>query len=104
MRWQGRAGSSNVEDRRGMGMALPVGGGIGGLILLLLFSPLTGTNPTDLINSSQPAPSETTGTNGVRDDDPQAQFIAVILKSTEDVCGNVFQQRGSTYQPPRLVL
>ena len=31
MKWQGRAGSGNIEDRRGMGgMALPVGGGIGG--------------------------------------------------------------------------
>ena len=51
MRWQGRARSGNIEDRRGMGMALPVGGGIGGLVLLLLFSALTGQNPIDIINS-----------------------------------------------------
>ena len=61
MRWQGRAGSGNIEDRRGMGMALPVGGGIGGLVLLLLFSALTGTNPIDIINSSAP-PSGSTAT------------------------------------------
>ena len=44
MRWRGRAGSGNIEDRRGMGMgmALPIGGGIGGLVLLLLFTMLTG--------------------------------------------------------------
>ena len=42
MKWRGRAGSGNIQDRRGMGgMALPVGGGIGGLVLLLLFSALT---------------------------------------------------------------
>ena len=52
MRWQGRQGSSNIEDRRGMGIGLPVGGGIGGLVLLLLFSALTGTNPLDLISST----------------------------------------------------
>ena len=103
MRWQGRAGSSNIEDRRGMRMALPVGGGIGGLVLLLLFSALTGQNPTDLINS-QPAPSEETGTTGLREDDPQAQLIAVTLKSTEEVWDQVFQQSGASYQPPVLVL
>jgi len=103
MRWQGRAGSSNIEDRRGMRMALPVGGGIGGLVLLLLFSALTGQNPTDLINS-QPDPAEETGTTGLREEDPQAQLIAVTLKSTEDVWGQVFQQRGAGYQPPVLVL
>src|SRR5687767_15431900 len=87
MKWQGRAGSRNIEDRRGMGMALPVGGGIGGLVLLLLFSALTGQNPVDLINST--APQEQVGTTGVSDDDPQAQFIAVVLQSTEDVWGRI---------------
>ena len=60
MRWQGRTGSGNVQDRRGMGMALPVGGGIGGLVLLLLFSALTGQNPVDVITSDElrPQPSE----------------------------------------------
>src|SRR5688572_8778503 len=69
MKWQGRAGSSNIEDRRGMGMALPVGGGIGGLVLLLLFSALTGTNPIDMINTSDPGGSAV-GTSGVSADDP----------------------------------
>ena len=105
MRWQGRAGSGNVEDRRGMGMALPVGGGIGGLVLLLLFSALTGTNPIDIINSSPPA-SESTGTTGSDslENDPQAQFVSVVLKDTEDVWNEVFRQRGADYQEPRLVL
>ena len=52
MRWQGRPGSGNIEDRRGMGMGLPIGGGIGGLVLLLLVSALTGTNPIDLLNTA----------------------------------------------------
>ena len=102
MRWQGRAGSSNIEDRRGMGMALPVGGGIGGLVLLLLFSALTGTNPLDLI-SSEPAPSEV-GTSGDTANDPQAQFVSVVLRDTEDTWGEIFRQRGNAYGPPTLVL
>ena len=105
MRWQGRAGSGNVEDRRGMGMALPVGGGIGGLILLLLFSALTGTNPTDIINSAPPS-SESTGTAGSDslENDPQAKFVSVVLKDTEDVWNQVFRERGADYQEPTLVL
>ena len=104
MRWQGRAGSGNIEDRRGMGMALPVGGGIGGLVLLLLFSALTGTNPIDIINSSPP-PSESVGTAGDSvESDPQAQFISVVLKDTEDIWNQIFRDRGADYQEPRLVL
>src|SRR5688572_1937210 len=105
MRWQGRAGSGNVEDRRGMGMALPVGGGIGGLVLVLLISALTGTNPIDIINSS-PSSSESVGTAGSEsiENDPQAKFVSVVLKSTEEVWGEVFREQGAGYQEPRLVL
>jgi len=88
-----------------MGMALPVGGGIGGLVLLLLFSALTGTNPIDIINSSAP-PSESTGTVGSDslENDPQAKFVSVVLKDTEDVWNQIFQERGARYQEPTLVL
>lgn len=88
-----------------MRMALPVGGGIGGLILLLLLSALTGTDPTDIINSAPPS-SETTGTIGSDsvDNDPQAKFISVVLKDTEDVWHQIFRERGAQYQEPRLVL
>ena len=104
MKWQGRAGSGNIEDRRGMGgMALPVGGGIGGLVLLLLFSALTGTNPLDMINTTDPS-TESAGTTGIRESDPEAEFIAVVLKDTEDIWQQIFRERGSTYQPPVLVL
>jgi predicted metalloprotease len=102
MRWRGRAGSGNIEDRRGMGMALPVGGGIGGIVLLLLFSMLTGQNPIDYIDTS--SPSQTTGTSGVPADDPQAEFVSVVLGDTENTWSEIFTQRGATYPEPTLVL
>ena len=86
-----------------MRMGLPVGGGIGGLVLLLLFSALTGTNPLDMINSGAPEPGAT-GTSGVSSEDPQAQLISVALKDTEDVWTEIFRQNGETYRPPTLVL
>jgi predicted metalloprotease len=106
MRWQGRRGSGNIEDRRGMGMGvgLPVGGGIGGLVLLLLFSALTGTNPLDLISTSGPEQDQPVGTTGLRENDPQAQFISVVLADTEDTWREIFRQRRQAYTPPILVL
>ena len=103
MRWQGMPGSGNVQDRRGrgMGMALPVGGGIGGLVLLLLFSALTGTNPADII---APSSGETVGTTGVPENDPQAEFVSVVLKDTENTWSEIFSQRGEDYPEPTLVL
>jgi len=68
MRWEGRRESGNIEDRRGMsgmGVGLPLGGGVGGLIVLLLISWLTGTNPLDLISSSSVPQDQTVGTTGV---------------------------------------
>jgi hypothetical protein len=87
----------------GMGVGLPVGG-VGGLVLLLLISWLTGTNPLDLISSSSVPQNETVGTTGVRDNDPQAKFIAVVLGDTEDTWREIFRQRAMAYVPPVLVL
>jgi hypothetical protein len=103
MKWEGRAGSSNIEDRRGMGgRGLAVGGGIGGLVLVLLMSALTGRNPADFINTSSP---EDTGVrSGVPENDPQYQFMSVVLKDTEDVWGQLFAKSNQTYEAPALVL
>src|ERR1051325_8687688 len=107
MKWEGRRESGNIEDRRGMsmgGVGLPIGG-VGGLVLLLLISWVTGTNPLDLISSSSNVSQEQpVGTTGVREKDPQAQFISVVLGDTEDTWRDVFQKRGQAYVPPVLVL
>ena len=103
MKWQGRAGSQNIEDRRGMsGGGMAVGGGLGGLVLLLLISALTGTNPADLINTT--STSDTVAPGGVPADDPQAEFISVVLRDTETTWGRIFQESGESYDAPVLVL
>ena len=110
MRWEGRAESGNVEDRRGMGrggmrMGLPVGGGIGGVVLLLLVSALTGQNPLDLIGGStdQGSYSEP-DPNAPQATDPQSRFMRVVLKDTEDTWTSVFRSSGQQYEAPTLVL
>jgi len=88
-----------------MRMGLPVGGGIGGVVLLLLFSALTGQNPLDLIGgssddtgTSEPGPAAAPAT------DPQTRFMRVVLKDTEDTWTSIFRSNGSSYQEPTLVL
>jgi predicted metalloprotease len=101
MRWIGRQGSGNVEDRRGMGGKLIAGGGIGGIIVLVI-SLLLGNNPLENINvgsTSQPDQA----TSQVQDD--QAKFVSVVLKETETVWHQLFQKEfGKDYVEPKLVL
>jgi predicted metalloprotease len=107
MKWRGRPGSSNIEDRRGAGMGrmgLPVGGGIGGIVLLLILSALTGTNPLDMIGGVSDTGIPTNEAGGTPADDPQAQFIDVVLGDTEETFNRIFSERGADYEEPRLVL
>jgi uncharacterized protein len=100
MRWIGRPGSGNVEDRRGMG-GLAVGGGIGGVIILIL-SLLFGGNPLDPNAGTSPQ-YDNNATSDVRDQ--QAQFVSVVLKETESVWSQLFEQQlNADYAEPRLVL
>jgi predicted metalloprotease len=104
MRWMGRQGSGNVEDRRGSGGNFIVGGGIGGVVLLIL-SLLFGN---DFIGSDQ---TETTSVQDGQSEnaasttaDEPRQFVSVVLKDTEDVWGEIFANAGSSYRAPNLVL
>ena len=48
MKWQGRRGSGNVEDRRGMSTGrMAVGGGIGTIVIVLVIL-LLGGDPSQL--------------------------------------------------------
>ncbi|KKB37391.1 KPN_02809 family neutral zinc metallopeptidase [Bacillus thermotolerans] len=105
MKWQGRRRSSNVEDRRGMGGKTVVGGGIGGLILILLFTFLGG-DPSILMNeTSQPVnDNSSVSYQGSEQEEELADFVSVVLADTEEVWSEIFRQRGMTYEEPTLVL
>jgi len=115
MRWEGREGSSNVEDRRGMRVPGGRGTGFGciGLLVVLGISLLTGADPRQLLSLlglveqmiPQQAPATQEGPVGQAPaDDPQAKFIGVVLKDTENTWHTVFQKRGKSYSEPTLVL
>jgi predicted metalloprotease len=111
----GNQGSSrNVEDVRGAsgGYGIRPGGiGIGSLILALVVGWIFGINPLQILGlmsgdgvdssvpyaaDTQPAPPPAS--------DAQAQFVSQILRSTEQVWGRVFAEKGQTYQEPHLRL
>ena len=102
MKWQLGRRSSNVEDRRGMGAGGIGGLGIGGVLIVSVIALLMGRNPLELLGAvQQQAPSQQAA---APINDENSQFVASILGSTEDVWNKQFQQSGSQYPAPRLVL
>ncbi|HUQ89408.1 MAG TPA: neutral zinc metallopeptidase [Vicinamibacterales bacterium] len=106
MRWEGGRRSTNIEDRRGLGAGTIGGGGIGMLLIVLAVSCLTGTNPLTLLNVvEQASPTQTqTAPTGAPTNDPAAEFVAVVLASTEETWSRVFAAAGRQYREPVLVL
>ena len=106
MRWEGGRRSTNIEDRRGIGMGTIGGGGIGMLLLVLAVSCLTGTNPLALlqmVEENQPAQTQSAPT-GAPTNDPAAEFVSVVLGSTEETWSRIFANSGKQYREPVLVL
>jgi uncharacterized protein len=105
MLWQGRRESENVEDARGSGGGgrIMLGGGIGTVILVVLYL-LLGGDPQALFNSQQAQLPESAQYDSQAPRDEASKFVAVVLADTEDAWNEVFRQMGRQYQEPRLVL
>jgi predicted metalloprotease len=112
MRWQDFRTSSNVEDRRGMGLPGGAGGlGIGTIVILGLVGWALGIDPRILIGGAE---MMTGGGSGYQQQqqgrqgapqDEAGRFAAAILGNTEDVWNTVLpQQANRQYQAPKLVL
>ena len=115
MRWEGNEQSENIEDRRsgGGGGGFGIGGrsvGIGTVADALVAGWIFGINPLTMLGmltggggpaqvQQQQGPAQKPPTN-----DKEAAFVSTVLRNTEVVWGQIFQQNGATYQAPRLVL
>ena len=121
MRMDGQEESSNVEDARGSsggraggggrgGMRLGGGVGVGTIIIAVVAGWIFGINPLTVLGflgggdsapmtQSAPGPAAKPPAN-----DPQAQFVSKVLRSTEVVWGKVFKESGKTYVNPKLTL
>ena len=104
MLWQGQRESENVEDARGSGGGrLVMGGGIGTVILVVLYL-LLGGDPQALFNSQQARLPQSAQVDNQVPRDEASKFVAVVLADTEDAWKEVFRQMGHEYQEPRLML
>jgi uncharacterized protein len=113
MDWKGQRESDNIEDRRGqpLGRTAVVGGGIGTVLLAVVYM-LMGGDPRDVLQGvQQQQPAADAPRDGAAsaykesDREREArQFVAVVLAETEDVWRAEFQRRGNQYADPHLVL
>lgn len=102
MQWFGK-GSDNIDDRRGSGGKVALGGGIG--IIIVVIGLFLGKDLTGLINQLPITSEQTTGKRGSSaNDDPEKKFVAGVLESTEQVWEQQFQQLGLQYEHPTLTL
>lgn len=97
MQWFGK-GSNNVEDGRGGGGRIALGGGVG--IIVVILGLLFGQDLTGLVGQVP----ETEVKKGVPAGDTQAEFVAGVLESTEQVWEAQFNAQGMQYEQPKLRL
>lgn len=110
MRWERAKKSSNVEDRRrgggkvgGKGL---LGGGIGTVVIALV-AMYFGIDPqliNTLVGGGSGGVSQSSSSQPIPTNDPQAQFVAAVLGDTETTWHEIFAANNARYQEPKLVL
>ncbi len=116
MEWKTGRRSQNVQDRRGMsaggarlggGSPMVVGGGGLGMVVVAIVIALLGGDPTVVLDSAtRPAQSPNGGQyqTSSAEEDQQADFVSVVLASTEDTWNKIFPKEfGGNYREPNLV-
>jgi predicted metalloprotease len=111
MRWTPGRRSANVEDRRAMTggrrLALPIGGGIGGLLLLLVLSFVLKTDLLSLLGGGggvQVAPGQAGPLQTTPEEERLVDFVHFVLDDVQSTWGRVFERSGQRYQEATLVL
>lgn len=121
MRWKQGRRSTNVRDMRGMGgrrmggyrrrgggAPVAIGGGGLGMVVVAIIITLLGGDPTILLDSGAPVQQSPSG--GVyrpssAGEEELADFVSVVLASTEDTWSDLFPREfGENYDPPVLTL
>ncbi|WP_298256051.1 neutral zinc metallopeptidase [uncultured Litoreibacter sp.] len=111
MRWKGRRGSRNIEDRRMQSGSRRVGkaGGVGGigLIAVLVIGYFLGIDVSPLLQNVDGSGGQqvSVDTRISQADREAGEFVSVVLADTEEVWSEIFQdQVGRAYRPATLVL
>ncbi|HEV7700132.1 MAG TPA: neutral zinc metallopeptidase [Pyrinomonadaceae bacterium] len=108
MRWSDIGQSSNVEDRRGLGGPMMIGGGGLGVLVLALAIYLCGGDPSSLLQDGPDAgevaqPGAANARPATQDEN--RAFVGSIEKSLEDTWKQILAQQARVrYSDPKLVL
>lgn len=103
MKWQGRRGSANIEDRRTRGRTAGVGGL--GAVAVVVVALLLGVDPMTLFNSGLVGTDRIEGENLTEADQRAGEFVSVTLADTEEIWSAIFDADvGQAYRPATLVL
>lgn len=102
--------STNIEDRRGMGRGLAIGGGGLGMLVVLVIALLCGGDPRAILDqlsgpAQQQQEQQQNPQNPNQPVDDNRRFVASVLGSTEDAWREILpQQANMRYRDPKLVL
>ncbi|MBK7650383.1 MAG: neutral zinc metallopeptidase [Flammeovirgaceae bacterium] len=108
MQWRGRRQSGNVDDQRGSGGGgfggLPIKGGIGIVIVIVVLGLITGQNPLSLLQQipmdSGPSVSQSTPYQSTPEEQELVDLVGVVLADTEDVWNKLLDD----YREPHLTI
>jgi predicted metalloprotease len=104
MRWA-PGDRSNVEDMRGRSGGRVATMGIGGFLVVLALSWLTGTNLFSLLGTDSGAPTQTTGTTGSVPTSPaEEKMVDFVDAVARDVQSTWAQAMGNRYEQTKVVL
>lgn len=111
--WDKLGSAGDVVDRRGLGGAGALGGGIGvvGVVVALALNyfgiavdPGTITNVLGQLNQGSVQQQDGVQPEEFRGEDSYEQFASTILGSTNETWRSIFAQNSETYPEPTLVL
>lgn len=106
----GGYGGGGFGPGGGFGLPIPLPlfrGGFGVIAFIILMVVMNGGGGgflDSVTGGDASVPAQTRSATRTTSNDPETQFVARVLKSTEDVWGEQFQQLGRRYVQPRLVL
>lgn len=104
MRWQGRRGSRNIEDRRGRRAVAGGSMSLVGMLIVLGLGLFFGVDVTPLLQGGDGA-VQTEQVELTEADRRAGEFVSVTLADTEEIWAEVFRRQvGAAYQPATLVL
>ncbi len=105
MRWKNRKQSTNVDDRRGKGRRMGRKIGLGTIVIVLVYTFITGKFPTQLLQQTPIEKNSNRTSSRTKANEELASFVKVVLKDNEEVWDKLFQEQLSkTYKYPVLVL